>query len=116
MHQLLDHVATDVTGYPIHFVLQRYRTWVVERYENKVLDVRIVSAEHVLHDALRVRPQLLVIVLHGTRRVEDQRQAAVHVFWTRSAGIVVSHYQAAHDQRNQPIHRFNGGKKQTIKS
>lgn len=81
-------------------------TWIVERYKNKVLDVCIVSVQHMTHDALRVRFQLFVIILHGTGRIEDQRQATVHVFWICYVGVV-SRYQAAYDQRNQPIHRFN---------
>jgi len=57
-----------------------------------MLDISVVPRQHVSHDALRVRFQLNVVILHGTRRIENKSQTAVNVFW------ILHHSAALHCQ------------------
>lgn len=52
-------------------------TWVVERHEDEMVHVRVVPVQHVRHDVVRVRLELHVVVVHGPRRVEHERQATI---------------------------------------
>jgi len=45
-----------------------------------MLDISVVPCQHVIHDALRVRFQLYVVIFHGTSRIENESQTAVHIF------------------------------------